>query len=188
MRRSWVHAFCCLALPVMIGQLTVEAQENATRRITVTITHEAEPFAGIIMAPVPPSTASQRVVSYEMVVKTLKGTTKAVLGQEVSPFKKRILTVAANPDEKMQIVFKVEVDLLQAPGPVKVGMTTPTLTKEQRSRYTEAGSWCYQHDSESFRAWMTANGLLKGNKESGSPIRGPSARFHAREVHLQGPR
>jgi hypothetical protein len=120
MRHSWVRGICCLVLAVMTGQLTAEAQENAIRKLTVTITHDTAPFAGIIMHPVPPSTASQRVVSCEMFVRTSKGTRKAELGHETGPFKKRILTVAADPDDKMHIVLELEIDLYQAPGPVRL--------------------------------------------------------------------
>ena len=89
MRHPWVRGICCVVLAVMTGQLTVEAQERAIRRITMTATRDVEPFAGIIMHPVPPNTASQRVVSCEMFVRTSKGTTKAELGHETGHFKKR---------------------------------------------------------------------------------------------------
>ncbi len=68
MRHRWVCAIWCLALALMTGQLPAEAQQTATRRITVTVAREVEPFAGIIMHPLPPSTASQRVISWEMFV------------------------------------------------------------------------------------------------------------------------
>ncbi len=165
MGHRWVRAIWCLALAVMTAQLTAEAQQTATRRITVTVAREVEPFAGIIMHPLPPSTASQRVISWEMFVKTSKGTTKAELGHEAGRFQKPILTVAASPHEKMQLILKLEIDLLQAPGPVRVGRTVPTLTEEERAGYTEAGLE-YEHEAESFRAWMKANGLVKGKKQS----------------------
>ncbi len=103
----------------------------------MTVAREVEPFAGIIMHPLPPSTASQRVISWEMFVKTSKGTTKAELGHEAGHFKKPVLTEPASPDEKMQLVLKLEIDLLQAPGPVKVGRTVPMLTEGARKRGQE---------------------------------------------------
>jgi len=100
-----------------------------------------------------------------MFVKTSKGTTKAEVRHETGPFKKPILTVAADPDEKMRLVLELEIDLYQAPGPVTAGKAAATLTEEERTRYTEAGVY-YEHDAEAFRAWMKANGLLKGKKEN----------------------
>jgi hypothetical protein len=165
MRYPRIRASCFLAMAVITGQLTTEAQEPPTRRITVTVTREVRPFAGIIMHPLPPSTASQRVLSWEMFIKTSKGITKAELGHEAGRFKKPILTLAADPDEKMQLVLILEIDLHQAPGPVRVGRGAPTLTDEDRTGYTEAG-WEYEHASESFRVWIRANGLVKSKKES----------------------
>ena len=166
MPHAWIRALCCLALALMTEPLTAEAQQIATRKITVTITHDAEPFAGVILAPVPPNTDSQRVISSEMIVKTSKGTTKARESHEAGPLKSRILTVPANPDEKMRIVLTLEIDLQPAPGPVRIGRTIGTLTNEQRTRYSEARGWRYEHDAESFRSWMKTNGLFKGKKES----------------------
>jgi len=165
MRHPWMGAICCLALTVLTGQRTAEAQQKAIRRIAVTVTHDVEPFPGTIMHPLPPYTASQRLVSWEMAVKTRKGTTKAEQGHETGPFRKRILTVAANPDEKMQLVLKLNIDLYQVPGPVKLGKTSPTLTEAERTAFTEVGPY-YEHDSEPFRAWMKANDLLKKKKEN----------------------
>ncbi len=49
MRHPWVRGICSLALAVMTGQLAAEAQDRPTRRITVTVMRDEEPFAGIIM-------------------------------------------------------------------------------------------------------------------------------------------
>ena len=65
----------------------------------------------------------------------------------------------------MHIVLELEIDLYQAPGPVRVGKTPPKLTEQERTGYTEAGLY-YEHDAEPFRAWMKANGLLKGKNQS----------------------
>lgn len=162
MRQLCPRTIFCLALAVMTGQQTAEAQEHPPRKITVTTSYDVEPVAGIIMHPLPPNTPSQRIVSWEMLLKTSKGTTKAEVGHETGPFKKRILMVTANPDEKMQVVLKLDIDLYQAPGPVKGGKAS--LTEAERTGHTEANDE-YQHDAKSFRDWMAANDLLKGKKE-----------------------
>jgi hypothetical protein len=151
---------------LLTGLGTIEAQEKPIRRVTATVTLDVEPFAGIIMHPLPPNTASQRLVSWEMIVKTSKGTSKAEPSEETGPFKKRILTVRADPNEKMQVVVKLELDLFKAPGPVKAKMP-PTLTEKEQIAYTDVGPF-YEHDTEAFRSWMKANDLLKKKKESDS--------------------
>ena len=151
MRHPTVRAAWCLALAVMTGQLTAEAQQTATRRITVTVAREVEPFAGIVMHPVPPSTASQRVISWEMLVKTSKGTTKAELGHETGRFKKPILTVAADPDEKMQLVLILEIDLHQAPGPVRLSRTsTGHALPRKNGPVTQKPGWNIEHRGRIF--------------------------------------
>ena len=166
MRHHWAYATCCVALAVLTGQPNAAAEDRPIRRITVTVAREVAPFAGIIMHPLPPNTASQRIVSWEMFVKTSKRTTKAEARlPEAGPFKKPILTVAADPDEKMRLVLELEIDLYQAPGPVTVGRLAPTLTNEERTGYTAAGLE-YEHDAEAFRVWIEANGLVKGKTES----------------------
>jgi hypothetical protein len=163
MRHFRPHIIFCLAFAVMTWPQTAGAQENPPRKITVTASYDVEPAAGIIMHPFPPNTPSQKIVSCEMLLKTSKGMTKAEEGHETGPFKKPILMVTANPNEKMQVVLKLDIDLYQAPGPVKGGKAS--LTEAERTGHTEANDE-YQHDAKSFRDWMAANALLKSKKES----------------------
>jgi hypothetical protein len=99
-----------------------------------------------------------------LVVVTAKGSKKGQLDQEKGPLQKRIIKAAADPAEKMQLTLTLQIDLFEAPGPVK-SKKAPKLMKEERAAHLEAAPF-YEHDTDYFRGWIKKHGLMRTKKET----------------------
>jgi transglutaminase-like putative cysteine protease len=163
--RYWMApVLTCVLLHIPLCQPRALAQKKPSRRVTVIVTHDVEPFAGFVEHSLPPNAPSQRVVSWEMVVTTAKGSNKGELDREKGPLQKYIIKAPADPAEKMQVTLTLQIDLYEILGPVKA-REVPKLTVQERAAHLEAAEF-YEHDTEYFCAWIKKHRLVRAKKET----------------------
>lgn len=138
---------------------------TAGRKLSITITHNLPAMQGVVYFPLPPDTASQKVVACKLSAVIGKRKLHMVKAIDSSPLRKPIQEVSLRQRTGGQAIVELDIDLFAArlePGspenPVR------PLPKSERTALT-AADWHYEHETGHFRRWMTDNSLTRAKTE-----------------------
>jgi hypothetical protein len=146
------------------GPLHLES--TPTHRLNLTIELDLPPSEGVVMFPLPPDTASQRVLKCEMTVYTGEKSRAAKPARDLGPFKKPIMTGALPRRSLGKAVVHLELELRASrlvPG--KGEQLPPALSRTERIALLDS-EWHYEHNDRSFRRWIKENNLTRGKDET----------------------